>query len=84
MIDKIIDTVNELFIKQPNTIYEIRIVYDNYRDNINIFFEHYKIGRATISRQIARLEGSEKGHMADFAQQITQATQLRVELVGFD
>lgn len=84
MKNNIIAKINDVLVKQPNTIYAIRIVYNIYRDNINIFFEHYKIGEATISQQIAQLEGSEKGNMVDLAKQITKATQLRVELVAFN
>lgn len=84
MNDKLIETINTLFLKKRNTIYEVRIVYDGYRDRINIFFQHYRIGYATMSQQIACFDGSEKGEMPALARQITQQTKVSVELVAFD
>lgn len=84
MNDQLIETINALFLKKRNTIYEVRIVNDEYHDRINIFFQHYRIGYATVSQQIARFEGSERGKMPELARQITQQTKVSVELVSFD
>lgn len=45
-IEDMITTIQTLFTKQPNTIYEVRIVDQRYAKKVNIFFEYYKIGQA--------------------------------------
>ncbi|OQJ75975.1 hypothetical protein BMS82_08700, partial [Leuconostoc pseudomesenteroides] len=57
-IDAVIGDIKEMFAKQPNTIYEVRVVDQIYSKKVNIFFEWYKIGKATTSQQIARLDSS--------------------------
>ncbi len=46
-IDAVIGDIKEMFAKQPNTIYEVRVVDQIYSKKVNIFFEWYKIGKAT-------------------------------------
>lgn len=81
--DDIINKIQGLFEKKPNTIYEIRIVNEKYSGNVNIFFEYYKIGYATTSEQIGRYDISQKDKMSDLAKQITKETKVSVSLVGF-
>lgn len=50
---EIFKAVEPLWKKQPNTIYAIRVVMPQFDNGINIFFEWNKIGRATISREVA-------------------------------
>ncbi|MBS9334984.1 hypothetical protein LQZ24_05905 [Fructobacillus sp. M1-13] len=45
--------IEPLWKKQPNTIYAIRVVMPEFKHDINVFFEWNKIGRATISREVA-------------------------------
>ncbi|WP_188351211.1 hypothetical protein [Leuconostoc pseudomesenteroides] len=57
-IDAVIKDIKDMFAKQPNTIYEVRVVDKIYPKKVNIFFEWYKIGKATRSQKIARLDSS--------------------------
>lgn len=50
---EIFKAVEPLWKKHPNTIYAIRVVMPEFKHDINIFFEWNKIGRATISREVA-------------------------------
>lgn len=50
---EIFKAVEPLWKKQPNTIYAIRVVMPQFDNGINIFFEWNKIGRATVSREVA-------------------------------
>lgn len=50
---EIFKAVEPLWKKQPNTIYAIRVVMPEFKHDINVFFEWNKIGRATISREVA-------------------------------
>jgi len=77
-IDEIIAQIKQLFTKKPNTIYEVRIVDEVYSGMINIFFEYYKIGYATTSQQIARLEGTYREQIPAIKQQIKHETGLTV------
>lgn len=79
-IDAVIEDIKKLFKKQPNTIYEIRIVDEVYSGMINIFFEYYKIGYATTSQQIARLEGTYREQIPAIKQQIKHETGLTVTI----
>ena len=79
-IDDIMTQIQKLFIKKSNTIYEVVIVDQVYSDQINIFFEYYKIGHATTSQQIARLEGKYREDIPDIKQQIRQTTGLTVHV----
>lgn len=49
-IDAVIGDIKEMFAKQPNSIYEVRVVEQLYSKMLNIFFECYKIGKATRSQ----------------------------------
>ncbi|MBZ6001200.1 MAG: hypothetical protein SOI57_00290 [Leuconostoc gelidum] len=79
-IDEIIVQIQQLFTKKTNTIYEVRIVDEVYSGMINIFFEYYKIGYATTSQQIARLEGTYREQIPAIKQQIKQETGLTVTI----
>ena len=65
---------------KSNMIYEVRIVDEVYSGMINIFFEYYKIGYATTSQQIARLEGTYREQIPAIKQQIKQTTGLTVTI----
>ncbi|MGR8823237.1 hypothetical protein [Leuconostoc citreum] len=80
-IDKIVEKANRLFTRKANTIYEIRLVYDQYSDEVNIFFESHKIGYPTRSDQIGRLSGEYHGQMNEIKQQLQLATNLTVRLI---
>lgn len=77
-IDAIIIDIKELFKKQPNTIYEVRVVDQIYSKKVNIFFEYYKIGKATHSQQIARLDSEYRQQIPAIIKQIKQETGLTV------
>ena len=77
-IDAIIIDIKELFKKQPNTIYEVRVVDQIYSKKVNIFFEYYKIGKATHSQQIARLDSEWRQQIPAIFKQIKQETGLTV------
>ncbi|WP_349535075.1 hypothetical protein [Leuconostoc citreum] len=81
-IEKVIEKVVHLFTRKANTIYEIRLVYDQYSDEVNIFFESHKIGYPTRSDQIGRLSGDYRKQLNDLKQQLHQATHLTVRLVN--
>lgn len=53
---EIFKTIEPLWNKQPNTVYELRVVMPEFQHDINIFFEWNKIGRATISREVASFD----------------------------
>ena len=42
LIVDIIASIRTLFTKQPNTIYEVRLMYKQNAKKVNIFFEYYK------------------------------------------
>lgn len=77
-IDDMMTTIQTLFTKQPNTIYEVRIVNQRYAKKVNIFFEYYKIGQARRSQQIGRLDDEYRLQIPAIAKQIYQATKLTV------
>lgn len=52
LITEVIKSIEPLFKKKANVIYEIHIVNQPFADQMNIFFEWGRIGHATISRQI--------------------------------
>jgi len=79
-IDAVIEDIKKLFKKQPNTIYKVRIVDEVYSGMINIFFEYYKIGYATTSQQIARLEGTYREQISAIKQKIKHETGLTVTI----
>ncbi|BAX72880.1 hypothetical protein [Leuconostoc mesenteroides] len=77
-IDAVIEDIKTLFKKQPNTIYEVRVVDQIYSKKVNIFFEYYKIGKATHSQQIARLDDSYREQIPVIMKQIRNETGLTV------
>ena len=77
-IDDMITTIQTLFTKQPNTIYEVRIVNQRYAKKVNIFFEYYKIGKATHSQQIARLDSEYREQIPEIIAKIRKETGLTV------
>ncbi|MFC4760541.1 hypothetical protein [Fructobacillus durionis] len=52
LITEVIRSIEPLFQKKPNVIYEVRLVNQPFAEQMNIFFEWGRIGHATISRQI--------------------------------
>lgn len=77
-IDDTILMINKLFTKKSNTIYEVRLVNQTYTKQVNVFFEYYRIGHATHSQQIARLDDQYHTRLPELAKQIHQATGLTV------
>lgn len=69
-IEDMITTIQTLFTKQRNTIYEVRIVYQRYAKKVNIFFKYYKIGQAKRSQQIGRLDDDYRLQIPVLAKQI--------------
>ncbi|MCI2151616.1 MAG: hypothetical protein LKK49_04660 [Leuconostoc mesenteroides] len=77
-IEDMITTIKTLFTKQPNTIYEVRIVDQRYAKKVNIFFEYYKIGKARRSQQIGRLDDEYRLQIPALVKQIHEATGLTI------
>lgn len=77
-IDLLIKDIKELFDKQPNTVYEVRVVDEMYSKNIHIYFEWAKIGRVTHSQEIAKLDGSYTEHTPEIIERIRKETGLTV------
>lgn len=77
-IDAIIVDIKKMFAKQPNTIYEVRVVDQIYSKKVNIFFEYYKIGKATHSQQIARLDSEYRVQIPEIIAKIRKETGLTV------
>ncbi|MFT8426380.1 MAG: hypothetical protein ABF625_01420 [Leuconostoc mesenteroides] len=78
--DKLIEEVKKRFTKKNNTLYWVRIVYQRYSKQLNVFFEYAKIGTATHSEQIGRYVESEKDRMPELAKRIKRETNVSVEL----
>lgn len=78
--DKLIEEVKKRFTKKNNTLYWVRIVYQRYSKQLNVFFEYAKIGTATHSEQIGRYVESEKDRMPELAKRIKKETNVNVEL----
>ncbi|MCM6827785.1 hypothetical protein [Leuconostoc mesenteroides] len=83
-IDAVIKDIKEMFAKQPNTIYEVRVVDQIYSKKVNIFFEWYKIGKATGSQQIARLDSSYTEQIPEIIKKIRKETGLTVRTNIYD
>ncbi|WP_061514933.1 hypothetical protein [Leuconostoc mesenteroides] len=77
-IDAIIVDIKKMIAKQPNTIYEVRVVDQIYSKKVNIFFEYYKIGKATHSQQIARLDSEYREQIPEIIAKIRKETGLTV------
>ncbi|QSB51160.1 hypothetical protein [Leuconostoc falkenbergense] len=77
-IDAIIMDIKKMFTKQPNTIYEVRVVDQIYSKKVNIFFEYYKIGKTTHSQQIARLDSEYREQIPEIITKIRKQTGLTV------
>ncbi|MCT4386964.1 hypothetical protein [Leuconostoc pseudomesenteroides] len=82
--DKLIEEINKRFTKQNNTLYWLRIAYQRYSKQLNVFFEYAKIGTATRSEQIGRYSESEKDRMPELAKRIKKETNVSVELGDFE
>ncbi|KMY81921.1 hypothetical protein WZ78_03795 [Leuconostoc mesenteroides subsp. dextranicum] len=78
--DKLIEEIKKRFTKQKNTLYWVRIVYQRYSKQLNVFFEYAKISMATHSEQIGRYVESEKDRMPELAKRIKTETNVSVEL----
>ncbi|WP_317286550.1 hypothetical protein [Leuconostoc mesenteroides] len=81
--DKLIEEIKKRFTKKKNTLYWVRIVYQRYSKQLNVFFEYAKIGTATHSEQIGRYVESEKDRMPELAKRIKTETNVSVELGDF-
>ncbi|MFK8261463.1 hypothetical protein [Leuconostoc mesenteroides] len=81
--DKLIEEIKKRFTKKNNTLYWVRIVYQRYSKQLNVFFEYAKIGTATHSEQIGRYVESEKDRMPELAKRIKKETNVSVELGDF-
>ena len=77
-IDAIIVDIKKMFAKQPNTIYEVSVVDQLYSKKVNIFFEYCKIGKATHSQQIARLDSEYRKQIPEIVAKIRKETGLTV------
>ncbi|WP_099044416.1 hypothetical protein [Leuconostoc citreum] len=77
-LDKIVQDIAKLFTKQKNTLYAVRVIYEPYSDEVNIFFESHKIGFATTSEQVGRLNGSYRDKLMTIKQELHQRTKLTV------
>ncbi|MCK8605698.1 hypothetical protein LNP18_06220 [Leuconostoc citreum] len=75
--DIIVD-INKHFVKQKNTIYQVRVVDQPFTKKVNIFFEYYKIGEPIHSDQIARLDSQYSEKIPTIIKTIRQETGLTV------
>ena len=82
--DKLIEEINKRFTKKKNTLYWVRIAYQRYSKQLNVFFEYAKIGTATHSEQIGRYVESEKERMPELAKRVKTETNVSVELDDFE
>ena len=53
-IDAVIGDIKEMFAKQPNTIYEVRVVDQIYSKKVNIFFGKINFSHFASNLSIAR------------------------------
>ncbi|CAH1851922.1 hypothetical protein [Convivina praedatoris] len=63
---------------EQNTIYEIHIINQRYSQQLNVFFEWHRLGRATISRQIGTIPFVYVQNLDQIAQKLTKETQMNV------
>lgn len=49
----ILKNITQLWLKEPNTLYALRVVLPQFDNPVGLFFEWNKIGRATHSQAIA-------------------------------
>ncbi|MCT8383395.1 hypothetical protein D0505_02030 [Leuconostoc mesenteroides] len=82
--DKLIEEIKKRFTKKKNTLYWVRIAYQRYSKQLNVFFEYAKIGTATHSEQIGRYVESEKERMPELAKRVKTETNVSVELDDFE
>lgn len=82
--DKLIEEIKKRFTKNKNTLYWVRIAYQRYSKQLNVFFEYVKIGMATHSEQIGRYAESEKDRMPELARRFKKETNVNVELGDFE
>ncbi|WP_338753017.1 hypothetical protein [Leuconostoc mesenteroides] len=81
--DKLIEEIKKRFTKKKNILYWVRIVYQRYSKQLNVFFDYAKIGMATHSEQIVRYVESEKERMPGLAKRIKTETNVNMELGDF-
>ncbi|GAP02094.1 hypothetical protein FFRU_380040 [Fructobacillus fructosus] len=72
--------IEPLWKKQPNTIYAIRVVMPEFKHDINVFFEWNKIGRATISREVASYDPGNVDAVMDAVEVLKTKYNLKVNL----
>lgn len=77
---EIFKAVEPLWKKQPNTIYAIRVVTPEFKHDINVFFEWNKIGRATISREVASYDPGNVDAVMDAVEVLKTKYNLKVNL----
>lgn len=82
--DKLIEEIKNRFTKKNYTLYWLRIAYQRYFKQLNVFFEYAKIGTATHSEQIGRYSESEKDRMSELTKRIKKETNVSVELGDFE
>ncbi|MCC7668958.1 MAG: hypothetical protein ABF709_04840 [Leuconostoc pseudomesenteroides] len=82
--DKLIEEIKNRFTKKNYTLYWLRIAYQRYSKQLNVFFEYAKIGTATHSEQIGRYSESEKDRMSELTKRIKKETNVSVELGDFE
>ncbi|WP_349533730.1 hypothetical protein [Leuconostoc citreum] len=77
-LPELIEKINNLFAKKRNTIYTIRLVYNQYDDEVNIFFEQHVIGLPIKSKPIGRLPGTYQNRFQDIKMLLQQETHVTV------
>ncbi|MCT3116104.1 hypothetical protein [Leuconostoc lactis] len=82
--DKLIEEIKKRFTKQKNALYWLRVAYQRYSKQLNVFFEYATIGTATRSEQIGKYSESEKYRMPELAKRIKKETNVSVELGDFE
>lgn len=55
----ILKNITQLWLKEPNTVYVLRVVLPQFDNAVGLFFEWNKIGRATHSQLIASYQAEE-------------------------
>lgn len=80
LIVDIIASIRTLFTKQPNTIYEVRLMYKQNAKKVNIFFEYYKKVQARRLQQCGRLVDEYRLQIPTSVQQIHGTTGLTIQI----
>ncbi|MCO0831505.1 WGR domain-containing protein [Fructobacillus sp. W13] len=77
-IRAIVQTIEPLFKKLHNTLYEIILVDIEKKQTINVFFEWGRIGHATISRQVKAVSYRSEQEKASFLKALKAKTPLPI------